>query len=155
MNDPPKMLREEQLISALKELEGRVAAWKQHVRDLQAHTILQDLYVSGVQSELQASEQRKHKKKSWKLNLDGLPKLLSGEDFYQKVVADDEQRKNKQLEKEKRKEAQGAANTMKQKWDEEGKAQKERNAYALEMWKEEVKFWEREREWAKEAHEKP
>ncbi|KAG6849670.1 hypothetical protein H0H87_002585, partial [Tephrocybe sp. NHM501043] len=53
------------------------------------------------------------------------------------------------------KEAQGAANTMKQKRDEEDKAQKERNAYALEMWKEEVKFWERERERAKEAHEKP
>ncbi|KAG6825040.1 hypothetical protein H0H87_010505 [Tephrocybe sp. NHM501043] len=60
-------LREERLISALKESEGRVAAWKQRVQDLQAHTVLQDLYVSGVRSELQASEQRKHKKKSRKL----------------------------------------------------------------------------------------
>lgn len=152
---PPKTLREEELMNALRDAERRIGTLKQNNRVLQAQAVLQDLYVGTVRAELQSQEEKKSKGKSRKLNADGLPKLLDGDEFYQRVVEDNERRKLEEAEKVRKQAARGAAVGMKKKWEEEEEARKLRNNEATAAWQEAVKQWEIERDRAKEARERP
>ena len=118
---------------------------------LQAQAVLQDLYVGMVRTKLQSQEEKKSKGKSKKFNADSLPKLLDGDEFYQRVVKANERRKLEEAEKVPKQAAQGAAAEVKKKWEEEEEARKLRNNEATDAWQEAVKLWEIEWDRAKEA----
>ncbi|KAE9403813.1 hypothetical protein BT96DRAFT_917207, partial [Gymnopus androsaceus JB14] len=89
--------------------------------ELQAANILNEAYCKGLREQLAFREGKKDRKgKGRRLMGDGLPVLLSGNDFYERVVEFD--REN--TKKEKRKEAQ--------------KANKEGRKAELEEWKNKV-----------------
>lgn len=126
-------------MNALRDVERRIGTLKQNNRMLQAQAVLQDLYVGTVRAELQSQEEKKSKGKSRKLNADGLPKLLDGDEFYQRVVEDNERRKLEEAEKVRKQAARGAAVGMKKKWEEEEEARKLHNNEATAAWQEAVK----------------
>ncbi|KAF8995505.1 hypothetical protein BDQ17DRAFT_1211977, partial [Cyathus striatus] len=79
------------LLAALKEthidnknLQGRLV-------HAQASNLLNEMYCKKVQVELASKENKKKKKGLGKLMGDGLPRMLSGDEFYQKVVERTEQ----------------------------------------------------------------
>ncbi|GLB44089.1 hypothetical protein LshimejAT787_1600190 [Lyophyllum shimeji] len=142
-------------MNALCDAERKIGTLKENNRVLQAQAVLQDLYVGTVRAELQSQEEKKSKSKSKKLNADSLPKLLDGDEFYQRVVEDSERRKLEEAEKVRKQAAWGAAAELKKKWEEEEEACKLRNNEAMDAWQEAVKLWEIEQDWAKEAHQRP
>ncbi|KAF5377981.1 hypothetical protein D9615_006719 [Tricholomella constricta] len=155
LQEPPRTLREEQLMNALRDAEIKNHTLKENNRVLQAQAVLQDLYVGSVRAELQAQEEKKSKKKSRKLNADGLPKLLDCDEFFQRVVDDDERRKLDEAEKVRKRAARGAATESRKKWIEEDEKRKQRNNDMMQEWEKAVKEWETERERAKTLHQRP
>ncbi|KAF5378494.1 hypothetical protein D9615_007116 [Tricholomella constricta] len=152
---PPSTIREEQLMNALRDAEKRIEILKDNNRILQAQTVMQHTYVGTVRAELQVREEKGNKKKSRKLNADGLPKLLSGDIFFEKVVEDDERREQEKADKAERQVVRGETSELRRKWAEEDVARKLRNAQMVEAWKKKVKEWEIERDRAKEAQQRP
>ena len=142
-------------MNALHDADQRIGTLKENNCVLQAQVVLQDLYVGTVHAELQSQEEKKSKGKSKKLNVDGLPKLLDGDKFYQRVVEDNERRKLEEAEKVRKQAAWGAAAEVKKKWEEEEEARKLCNNEATDAWQEAVKLWEIERDRAKEARQRP
>ncbi|KAG1795027.1 uncharacterized protein HD556DRAFT_1217952, partial [Suillus plorans] len=83
----PKTANEILLLAALRETEAANAALKQRVITLQASNILNEMYCSKLRSQLANQESKKHGgKDSGKILGDGLPRLLSGDEFYEQVV---------------------------------------------------------------------
>lgn len=155
LHDLPRTYREEQLMDALHEAEKRIDTLKENNRVLQAQTVLQGLYVGGVRSELQAQEDKKGKGRSKKLNADGCPKLMDMDEFYVRVVEDDERRKLEAEEKARKRAIREEATELRKKWEEEEEARKVRNSRAIAAWQTAVKEWEIERSRAKEARQRP
>ncbi|KAF8158592.1 hypothetical protein B0H34DRAFT_633891, partial [Crassisporium funariophilum] len=132
----------EQLMNALRDAEMRNHTLKENNWVLQAQAVLQDLYVGSVRAELQAQEDKKGKKKLRKLNADGLPKLLDGDKFFQRVVDNDKRRKLEEADKVRKRAACGAVTELQKKWTEEDDKQKQCNNEMMQKWEKAVKEWE-------------
>ena len=83
LSKEPQTEQERRLQQALCESEAREKARKEQVLEMQATSVLQNLYVRGVQAELQAAADHKKQKgkKKVRLNGDGKPKLLTADEF--------------------------------------------------------------------------
>ena len=77
---------------------------------------------------------------------DGMPRLLTRDDFYQKVVEHNEAQEQAEAEKETRRLARENRAAEKAEWKREDDARKARNADRKAQWKEAVKEWEVERD---------
>ena len=51
----------------------------------QAIQVLQGMYIDRITKELAKNEEQQKKKKKSQLNGDGLPKLLTGDEFYDRI----------------------------------------------------------------------
>ncbi|KAF8976512.1 hypothetical protein BDQ17DRAFT_1267258, partial [Cyathus striatus] len=66
----------------------------------QASNLLNEMYCKKIQVELATKEQKKNKKGKGRLMGDGLPRTLSGDEFYQQVVVfTDNQQQEEALKK--------------------------------------------------------
>lgn len=150
VNVPPATEREEHLQQALREAEIREANLKGRIQGLQAAVVLQDVYVGRVKNQLAAKEKKKKKKgKGGKLVGDGLPKLLTGDEFFQQVEehlqgqADAEAKK---IDQKQRKEAYKRAMEA---WTIGEEGRKARIDKKREEWQAAVAEWEEQRVLAK------
>ena len=75
------------LLAALREAENRNVHAEVHAFELQASNILNEAYTERLWKALEAKEEKRGKKKGIKLVGDGLPKLLSGDEFYELAQA--------------------------------------------------------------------
>ncbi|THU98320.1 hypothetical protein K435DRAFT_609342, partial [Dendrothele bispora CBS 962.96] len=81
---------ERQLQEALHSFEDAATHYKQLATGAQASAVLANAYVGRVFTQLQEAEERRKKpKKKGRLNGDGMPKLLTGDDFFNKVLEHD------------------------------------------------------------------
>ncbi|KIJ63711.1 hypothetical protein HYDPIDRAFT_49718, partial [Hydnomerulius pinastri MD-312] len=86
-NIEPKTGNEAILLAVLHKAEAVNAALKQCLIASQAATILNEMYCSKLRGQLAHYEDKKHKGVGkGKVLGDGLPRLLSGKEFFQKVV---------------------------------------------------------------------
>ncbi|PBK94188.1 hypothetical protein ARMGADRAFT_927442 [Armillaria gallica] len=67
---------------------------------LQSAFVLQELYCKKVRHQLAQKETRKRKGKSHQLGGDGMPQLLTGNEFYEPVVEYEANQVQEQMEKE-------------------------------------------------------
>ena len=128
---------------ALCESKAREVVQKEQVLEIQAVSVLQNLYVRGIQAELQAAvdyKKRKGKKKV-RLNGDGKPKLLTLDEFME--LADQKEEEDWALEvaAENRNNMRYEYHVAREEWETEECARKERNQKrrikhqsALEKW---------------------
>ncbi|KAF5341659.1 hypothetical protein D9611_002144 [Ephemerocybe angulata] len=126
----PKSKNEATLLAALRELHAENKTLKHRVIELQASNILNETYCNKLRFQLAAKEEKAAKKGKGrgKLMGDGLPRMLSGDEFHARVVEFTEWQRQEELRKEKR-----------------------GNVRAL--WKEEVAKWEVEKERIKRENE--
>ncbi|KAJ3792448.1 hypothetical protein GGU11DRAFT_732992 [Lentinula aff. detonsa] len=117
----PETTTEIQLLAALHESEFEVEYYRQRTLELQAANILNEAYCKALREQLAFREQKKDGKgKGKRLMGDGLPVLLSSDEFYEKVVEFDKE----MVEKERKKEAE--------------KTNKEGRKVEIEDWKKRV-----------------
>ena len=93
------------LLSALRESEAHVQHIKVHAFELQASNILNEAYADRLKKQLTAKEEKKGKKKSIKLIGDGLPRLLTADEFYELAKEKEKEACEEARDKETRKEA--------------------------------------------------
>ena len=79
----PTTLNELLLLAALHEAESRNVHAEIHAFELQASNILNEAYTERLRKALEAKEEKWGEKKGIKLVGDGLPKLLSSDEFYE------------------------------------------------------------------------
>ncbi|KAF9238404.1 hypothetical protein BU15DRAFT_47786 [Melanogaster broomeanus] len=98
----PTTTNEAYLLTLLCESDAMNISLKRCVIELQATNVLNEMYCNMLRGQLVKQEEKKQKRKG-KLMGDGLPRLLSSDEFYEKVVACEEEQKKAVAEKKSRK----------------------------------------------------
>ncbi|KAF8834069.1 hypothetical protein BDN67DRAFT_862052, partial [Paxillus ammoniavirescens] len=130
-------------LALLHESEAANMALKRRVIELQAANVLNEMYCNTLRGQLAKQEEKKQKGKgSGKLVGDSLPRLLSGDKFYEKVVTHEEEqrkkvvaKKSKQVEREQRGQAIAEWKKLEEARKTENKARRAEYRAALEQWK--------------------
>lgn len=86
LNIPPATELEERLQAALREAENKYESLKAEVIVLQSGMVLNNTYCDILKNQLAAQEEARQKKRKTRLVGDGLPRLLSSEEFVQRVI---------------------------------------------------------------------
>ena len=109
---------------------------------MQAQTVLQSMYLEGVQGQLQAQEEKKIKKrKTRKINMDGRAKILTQNDIIDRVKewqdCQDKAIEDATFKKKAREQYSMAIDA----WKVQELGRKERNVQLKGGWESEVKKW--------------
>jgi len=136
---------------ALRQSYTREDQSKAELIRVQSSVVLQAMFCERLSSQLAAQEEKQksaHKKKG-KLVGDGLPRLLTGDEFHGRVVEhekvvveEDKAREERRKQRDERVEVMGP-------WKEAETARLERNRVQRQTYKDELALWEAERDLAK------
>ncbi|KAL1686332.1 hypothetical protein GGG16DRAFT_128772 [Schizophyllum commune] len=139
----PENGREAVLLSALLDLEDENERCRRLLIEYQAVNILNQLYNAQLKEKL-AERETKGKKNTPKGRLmgDGMPVVLTGDEFYQRVVEFNEDQKRRLAEKEARKVSREGYRQALEEWEKKRKAQKDAWEVRRKEWQAEVKRWE-------------
>jgi hypothetical protein len=130
---------EKDLIKKLHEATMKEAYLKGKIAGLQSTVILQDAYLHRVQGQLEAKEGKRNKG-GGVLN-DGHARLLTEDEFIEKVAEKDRQKASKQAEKERRKVVMAEYKVALDEWKKIEEERKRWNASRKLEWKREVDEW--------------
>ncbi|KIK90544.1 hypothetical protein PAXRUDRAFT_44254, partial [Paxillus rubicundulus Ve08.2h10] len=128
LNEEPANEKECTYQAALHESYAREFMSKSALVGMQSTAVLQSMFCDRLSGQLAAQEEKRKKKKKGQLNGDGLLRLLTGDEFYNRVVAHQEACEELKMAQEdccKQKEEQSAILTE---WRKAEKEQKKRNA---------------------------
>ncbi|KAI0363026.1 hypothetical protein BV20DRAFT_920894, partial [Pilatotrama ljubarskyi] len=128
---------------ALAESERRDYARKKSLVTTQAATVLQTLYVDRVQGKLQSQAEKEGRKRR-KLVSDGLPWLMTGEEFFSSVIKHNAAQEREKAEKEKYQESLEEWRKLKAARDKRVEAQRMRYKDALSQWEQEKQLAKQE-----------
>ena len=149
LSKEPCTEQERKLRQALHESEARDMVRKEQVLEMQATSVLQNIYVRGVQAELQAAADYKKKRvgKKVRLNGDGKPKLLTGDEFMELANQKEEEDRELEMAAEHRSNMRYEYHMARNEWEMEECARKERNQRkraehqeAMEKWLKQPRF---------------
>ncbi len=153
---PPKTTTERelhrQIRQIVKEDQRREARLKAQIRDLQATHIINTLYCNTLRQHLAHNEKKKPSGlKRGKLVGDGLPRLLTGDDFYGRVVEFAEWQQREDREKAGRKTKREKHAVRMQEWRDKEKTRKAANKAKTKEWQDELARWTAAKKEAKAA----
>src|ERR1700678_2528127 len=94
---------------------------------LQASNILNEAYAQRLCAKLAAQEEKCNKKKLTKLVGDGLPQLLSGDEFYELVQEKEKEMHEATREKERKKDGRALYKVAVEEWEVEEQARRDAN----------------------------
>ena len=137
------------LQGSYKDLYHQEGRYKATLLRMQSSAILHVMYCDCLTEQLAAQEARQKKQRKGQLNGDGLPKLLTGDEFYMQVVKHEkaiEQHKVNCENWQKQWEAQSQLMTS---WKKADEAQKERKNVQKEAYHKALHLWEAERDLVK------
>lgn len=159
LESPPQSLKEHNLQVALRESRECEAYQRGMNVSLQSSLVLQDAHTKRLRAQLGAQELRSKKKSSMKLVGDGLPRLLTGSEFLDRVtrhkVMQDEREAEKDRRKKRKNDMESELADEVGEWEREERERKANNDAALAQWHTEVAGWEIERDQAKASHRRP
>jgi DDE superfamily endonuclease len=151
----PETARERLMQEALQDADTRYMSHKGMLRGMQASAILQEAYCDSAQAQLATQENKKKKKGNEKLMGDGLPRLLTDDDFVARVNAKHAAQEQAVVDAEtKRMTREEHAEEVKR-WGVLDEARKKKNATTTAEWKKKVEEWESERDLAKQERRRP
>lgn len=131
------------LLAALRESESRNVRTEIHAFELQASNILNEAYTERLRKALETKEEKKNKKKklTTKLVGDGLPRLLTGDKFYE--LAKEKEKEVQEIEKQKeaRKGGRVAYRMAIEEWNEAEQARKDETTTIKADWEKAVAAW--------------
>ncbi len=159
LESPPKSLKERNLQAALRESREREAYQRGVNVGLQSSLVLQDAHNKRLRAQLGAQELNKKRKSNEKLIGDGLPRLLTGPDFVDRVIRFKATQEERAAEKERNQKRRHDMDIVLadevEEWGREERERKVINAAALANWHAEVAEWEIERDRARTFHKRP
>jgi hypothetical protein len=155
LDEKPTTHQSHLLQDALREVIAENTTQKERLLEMQATTVLHTIYVDRARRQLQEHENVRKKKKSKRIMSDGMPHLLDGDEFFNKVVQAEEAQQKAAEEKAARKEQREKHAELLAEWKREEKARKERNKVVKERWAVAVQLWVNERDVAKAERRKP
>ena len=139
----PQTANENLLLDALCETEKHAEGLQRQVLKLQAANILNEMYCSMLRGQLAHHKKKKNTPKGMgKLVGDGLPRLLSGDEFYEQVVEFADWQKRTEREKVERKQTRDGRVEVMKEWHKADEEQKRQNAVRRLEYKEEKGAWE-------------
>lgn len=151
----PKTKNEMALLAALRESESRLKHLEKRNMELQATNILNEIYCKTLREQLAfAFDKKKNGNKKGKLMGDGLPVLLSGDWFYERVVEFEAWQKKDAREKAARKAAKGERQGAMEEYKKQVEERKRTIEKRREQWEKEKDQWERDKADAKAAKRK-
>ncbi|KAI0072523.1 hypothetical protein K474DRAFT_1604925, partial [Panus rudis PR-1116 ss-1] len=139
---------ERNLQAALRESKSRNESWKVQVIAMQCQSIVQHDYVGRAQSQLQGQEEKRNKPATSVFG-DGMPKLLSADEFYLMAFKQEAKAEAKKEAKAQRKSQREAYAHALAEWKILNKDHLERNQQRRTQYQEEKTRWELERALAK------
>ncbi|KAF8162394.1 hypothetical protein BJ912DRAFT_864753, partial [Pholiota molesta] len=148
----PKTTLEFRLQGALVEKLARNKALKGQILQVQAALVLnlQRLYCGRVRRQLNAKEVKAKKgKKGGRINGEGLPRLLTSDEFYKLVEDHELAEEEAQRAKEARKVLQDQHDIEVLQWEEDEEKRKKQNDEAQKVFESDLEDWERRRKEAK------
>ena len=113
------------------------------------------MYCDRLTEQLAAQEEKQKKKRKGQLNGDGLPKLLTGNEFYMRVVEHEKALEQDKVDRENRQKQWEEQSQLMASWKEADEAQKERNKVQKEAYHGALHLWEAERDLAKLEKRRP
>jgi hypothetical protein len=138
----PSTSNELLLLAALRESESRNARSEIHAFELQASNILNEAYMERLRKALEAKEEKRNKKrKVTKLVGDGLPRLLTGDKFYELAKEKEKEVQDVEKQKEVRKDGKAAYRLAIDEWNEAEQARKDEITTIKEDWEKAVAAW--------------
>jgi len=147
-----KTTNEVLLLAALHEANAREESLKLCLIELQATNILNEAYCSRPRGQLAHKEDKgKQTKGKGKLVGDGLPCLLSGDVFYEKVVDAEAGQRQEEREKVARKGLREDRAELLVEWKKQQEVRKADIAARRAQWEQEKEEWEMEKAVAKVA----
>jgi hypothetical protein len=140
----PSTSNELLLLAALRESESRNVRSEIHAFELQASNVLNEAYMERLRKALEAKEEKKNnlkKRKVTKLVGDGLPRLLTGDAFYE--LAKEKEKEVREIERQKgaRKDGKAAYRTAIDEWNEAEEARKDETTTIKANWEKAVASW--------------
>ncbi|KAF9231425.1 hypothetical protein BU15DRAFT_82421 [Melanogaster broomeanus] len=108
------------------------------------------MYCDHLSGQLAAQEEKQKKQKKGQLNGDGLPRLLTGEEFYTHVVEHEEAAEQEKIECESRRQRKEVQSRLLASWKEGDNARKQRNKERKVAYQDALQLWEEERNLAKQ-----
>ncbi|KAK0437076.1 hypothetical protein EV421DRAFT_1715421 [Armillaria borealis] len=145
----PSTVLEENLQIVLCESQAHEQYWKSRTVDLQSGFVLQELYCKKVRRQLVQKEKRNGKGRSQQLNRDGMPHLLTSNDFYDRVIDHEETAIREEEEKKAHRDAQESHSKAMALWRKKDDQRKACNKKKMEQWEKDVHLWEAECDLAK------
>lgn len=142
LSEEPQTEQERRLQQALCESEARDGARKEQVLEMQATSVLQNLYVRGVQAELYAAaNHKKQRGKKVRLNGDGKPKLLTADEFMELTNQKEEEDQALVEAAEHRNNMRYEYHMAREEWEAQEHARKERNRERRIEYQKELEKW--------------
>lgn len=156
LNVEPSTEHEAKLQEALRTSNKILTLQNQAMVGMQAQTVLQSMYLEGVQGQLQAQEDKKTKKrKTGKINMNGRAKILTQDDIIAGVKEWQDGQDKAVEEAALKKKAKEQYNLVMDVWKVQEMDRKECKAKLKGRWEDKVKEWGIERNNAKCDHRKP
>jgi len=147
---PPPTERERVLMAALENRDIQISLQKRVIGGLQAQTILHSAHIEDLRGKLQGNEEKKARGKDrGRINMDGLPKVLTQDKIFDGVVKAHAERNTAKDAAAKRKDAKTKYTEAVGVWKVREMDRKERNGELKSKWANEVRRWEVERNRAK------
>jgi hypothetical protein len=151
----PKTMNEITLLGVLREAEACEASLKRRVIELQAANILNETYCTRLRGQLAHQEEKKaNPTGNSKLMGSGLPCLLSGDGFYEKVIEHEAKQRQEEREKVARQQSREEREEVLIEWRAQQEERKEQITARRAEWEKEKEEWEQEKAAAKAAKKK-
>ena len=131
------------LLAALRESQSQNLCTEVHAFELQASNILNEAYAEWLCTKLAAQEEKRNKKKLRKLVGDGLPQLLSGDEFYELAQEKEKEMHEVAREKERKKDGRVLYKAAIEEWEIVEQEWRDARVLAVANLKKAVKAWEK------------
>lgn len=141
--------------TALLEGEAREAQSKAVIMGMQSSIVLQGMFCERLSSQLAGQEEKQRKRKKGQLNGDGLPRLLTGDDFYNRVAEHERTSAIEEAARQARKRQRNERAGLMDPWKQAEKERLERNKARRTAFHEELALWTEECARAKEEGRRP
>lgn len=150
LEDEPENEKEQAYQDALREAHVCETQYKRALTGMQSTMVLQSMFCERLSGQLATQEEKqKKKRKKGQLNGDGLPRLLTSDEFYNRVVQHENACEEEEVARESRRNQREERAALMVIWQEAENERRKRNESRKETYKEELRLWEEERVRAK------
>ena len=150
LDEEPQTLKERAYQDELRAAYSCEEGYKHALHGMQSTIVLQSMYCDRISEQLAAQDEAKKARKEGWLVGNGLPRLLTGDKFYQRVVDHERAAVQDKVANENRRKQKEQRSALLAEWKEVEEARKQRNKEQKAAYREQLALWTEEKERAKQ-----